>query len=180
MKIGITGTHGTGKSTIVNNVYGLSFLETNSNVVKIDEVYRDICTSINKTDGIKPQESELLTLTTYYKQMELEYIAEMNNKSLICDRTPLDCFVYGNVFSPNFKYAMHMTVARAHCDSYDKIYLIEPSDRPITVDGFRNTSKKDQMTIHKLFLKEFAHKKNVIIVNQEKQDSIIEEIINLL
>ena len=35
---------------------------------------------------------------------------------------------------------------------YDQVYLIKPSNQPIEVDGFRNTDKMFQLSIHSLFM----------------------------
>lgn len=182
MKICILGTHGTGKTTIVNTVYDKIIndpLFLTNDIAKIGEIYSEVNKSIGKTSGAVFQTEQEITLATYYKQMAIEYIYNINKQDYICDRSPLDCFIYANLFSQPCDYAFLHRLAYNHCMQYDKIYLIEPSDRPIEDNGYRNTSKADQLAIHKLFLQEIGCLKNVAIVNQDKQNEVIEEIINL-
>ena len=181
MKICILGTHGTGKTTIVNTVYNKIIndpLILTNNIAKIDEIYGEVCKSIGQKSGATFQTQTDITFATYYKQMATEIIYSINKQDYVCDRSPLDCFVYQNI-GGDCQYAFLKILAYNHCMQYDKIYLIEPSERAIEDNGFRNTSKADQLAIHNLFLKEVDRLNNVVIVNQEQQNEVIEEIINL-
>jgi len=173
-KIALCGTHGTGKTTIVDSVYGLMLLETNTQITRINEVYQIINKSINKNDGTVWQNCENITLATYHLQLALE----KDKQQIIADRTPLDCFVYHNAEYTTDYFKLAKQKAYRYCQSYDKIYLIEPSDRLITNNGFRNTSKDDQLAMHEKFLLAFDGIKNVVVVDQEKQEEIVDEICN--
>jgi predicted ATPase len=174
-KIALCGTHGTGKTTIVDSVYGLMLLEKNTQITRINEVYQIINKSTNQNNSTVWQDCENITLATYHLQLALE----KNKQQIIADRTPLDCFIYHNAeYTTNYFHSAKMEAYR-YCQSYDKIYLIEPSDRLITNDGFRNTSKDDQMAMHEKFLLAFNGMKNVVVVNQEKQEEVVNEICNL-
>jgi predicted ATPase len=172
--IALCGTHGTGKTTIVDSVYGLILLETNTQITRINEVYQIINKSTNQNNGMVWQDCENITLATYHLQLALE----KDKQQIIADRTPLDCFVYHNAEHTTDYFELAKIEAYRYCQSYDKIYLIEPSDRLITNDGFRNTSKDDQLAMHEKFLFAFKDMHNVVIVNQEKQEEIVNEICN--
>ena len=54
MKICILGTHGTGKTTIVNTVYNKIIndpLILTNNIAKIDEVYSEVCKLMGQKSG---------------------------------------------------------------------------------------------------------------------------------
>ncbi len=172
--IALCGTHGTGKTTIVDSVYGLILLETNTQITRINEVYQIINKSTNQNNGMVWQDCENITLATYHLQLALE----KDKQRIIADRTPLDCFVYHNAEYTSDMFDSMKMRAYQYCLNYDKIYLIEPSDRLITNDGFRNTSKDDQLAMHEKFLLAFKDMHNVVIVNQEKQEEIVDEICN--
>jgi hypothetical protein len=147
------------------------------------------------------KQTEKITLATYAKQLYLENLYTAMGSNILCDRSVLDTFVYYDYFSGrvNFKdsslcrdyigsilkYHKHSNyydygIATKYIKTYSKIYLIEPSDREIENDDFRMTDKEEQLEIHKLFLEYFKDKdfKNVVIVDQEKQDDIVKMVCN--
>jgi GTPase SAR1 family protein len=156
-----------------------------NDLVFIPEQFREVVKDIPNFT----KQTEEITLATYAKQLYLENLYTLQGKNILCDRSVLDCFVYYNYFNkdiitlqpedyiPVFPYA-NIVATNYTQSTYSKIYLIEPSDREIESDGFRLTDKKQQLEIHKLFLEYFKDFENVIIVNQEKQDEIVEMIVN--
>jgi GTPase SAR1 family protein len=144
------------------------------------------------------KQTEEITLATYAKQLYLENLYTVQGQNILCDRSVLDTFVYYNYFRgccyyDNFSIKEDIINTDIICKrsyktlqfacgyiekNYSKIYLIEPSDREIESDGFRMTDKKQQLEIHRLFLEYFKDFDNVVIVDQEKQDDIVEMICN--
>ncbi len=147
------------------------------------------------------KQTEEITLATYARQLYLENLYTAQGKNILCDRSLLDTFIYYDYFNQkypqknlldiisdseieniNYFNSFHYKLASINQmlkyeKYYSKIYLIEPSEREIENDNFRLTDKKEQLEIHKLFLSYFKDFSNVIIVNQEKQDEIVEMII---
>ncbi len=147
------------------------------------------------------KQTEEVTLATYGRQLYLENLYTAIGSSILCDRSVLDTFIYYDYFTkpktnPIIEYFGELKWATLNnttaikpyicmflsavnfSSSYDKIYLIEPSDRKIESDGFRLTDKKQQLEIHDLFIKHFQAFENVIIINQEDQDNIVDMIVN--
>lgn len=161
----------------INKYYNLALIPE-----QFREVVKDIPNFKNQTEEI--------TLTTYAKQLYLENLYTAQGKNILCDRSVLDTLVYYDYFNKqefgdvcegyfvadlNYSDSV-LLVAKRHIEIYSKIYLIEPSDRPIEDDGFRLTDKKQQLEVHNLFLEYFRNFDNVEIVNQE--DAHKEEFIN--
>lgn len=193
VKIAIVGCHGVGKSRIcekvidktrclncknnLTNCKEYKFFKTNScgaNFIFIPEQFREVVKDLNYSNSSELKQTEEITLATYAKQLYLENLYTAQGKNILCDRSVLDTFVYydyfnRNVIKPqciNFETARTLAI-NFTMSTYSKIYLIEPSDRPIEPDGFRMTDKKQQLQIYKLFLEYFKGFDNVEIINQE-------------
>ena len=194
-KIAICGAHGTGKTQIYEKVINHCLSEDRSDynvfsrgtLAVIPEQFREVIKDIPNFT----KQTEETTLATYAKQLYLENLYTAQGKNILCDRSVIDTFVYydyfnnGNMtFRNSFLKFENSFLKQAYIntkmDFYSKIYLIEPSNREIENDGFRMTDKKQQLEIHKLFLKYFEGFDNVEIVNQEKQSEIVEMIISYL
>jgi thymidylate kinase len=205
VKIAIVGAHGVGKSTICKKVYKKLYIDNNKEIIIIPEQFREIVKDIKGGDNLSPsfKQTEEITLATYAKQLYLENLYTAQGiDNILCDRSVLDTFVYYDYFNRKISYSAfncagiykdyytYQTntnpsyfIARKQAlnfvkHSYSKVYLIEPSDREIENDDFRMTDKKEQLEIHKLFLKYFKDFNNVVVVDQEKQDDIVEMICN--
>ena len=193
-KIALVGVHGVGKSKICKEVYNKLYSQKNpSNIILTDkmdgdytnlkiipEQFREVVKDLNlpKSDTLK--QTEEITLATYAKQLYLENLYQAQGKNILCDRSVLDNFNYymyflfksgeNEFFVDDLSHEMrniYYSIVKGSIFSYDKIYLIEPSDREIENDGFRLTDKKHQLEIHQLFLEYFKDFSNVEIVNQE-------------
>jgi adenylate kinase family enzyme len=196
VKIAIVGAHGVGKSTICKKVYKKLYIDNNKEIIIIPEQFREVVKDVlNFTKQTKE-----ITSATYAKQSYLEnlYTAQGVN-NILCDRSVLDTFIYFRYFQdqiktdeidlsyfsweemgmPDIAYLEEIAKYQMRY-TYLKVYLIEPSDREIENDDFRMTDKKEQLEIHKLFLEYFKDKdfKNVVIVDQEKQDDIVKMVCN--
>lgn len=177
IRIAIVGSHGVGKTTIVNKVNKVLH-NMNYNIVAINEVFRDVYYDAQNKNTYVRKQAEDLTLSVYAKQLYLESLAKHNQQNILTDRSVFDVFIYNNIKIGTKHYNLAKKQAREYLNTYTKIYLIEPSSRTIEDDGFRfDTSKENQQEIHKRFIEEFKDMKNVIIINQESQQEIIAMII---
>lgn len=204
-KLVLVGAHGTGKSKIcekivnaIKETYNYSWENINNRFLFIPEQFREVVKDIPNFT----QQTEEITLATYAKQLYLENLYTAQGKNILCDRSILDTFVYYDYFIEkkrdvfdiifdseiecthyfdSFNYILASANQRLKWEKfYSKIYLIEPSDREIEDDGFRMTDKKQQLEIHKLFLKYFKDFDNVEIVNQEDahKEEFVEKVAN--
>lgn len=171
------------------------------NLKYIPEQFREILNDLFNQSGEMAKQTEEITLATYAKQLYLENLYTAQGKNILCDRSVLDTFVYYGYCTKrdyiietmgDLKWATlenTTAISSLTCaflsavnsmSSYDKIYLIKPSDRPIEDDGFRLTDKKQQLEIHELFLEYFKYLDTVEIVNQEEahKEEFIERIAN--
>lgn len=191
-KIAICGAHGTGKSTICTRVL-LTLMQNAVNKEIINpafaiNTFQELQQKINELYNLQlipeqfrelvkdipnfKRQTEEITLATYAKQLYLENLYTAQGKSVLCDRSVLDTFVYYDYFDDIDLWSSKMynffMLAFDDIKFYSKIYLIEPSDRAIEHDGFRLTDKKQQFEIHKFFLAHFQSLDNVEIINQEE------------
>jgi len=141
MKIGITGTHGTGKTTFANKM--LSNLKSDhpgKNVGILTEVARTCPLPINKDT------SELAQSWIFHGQMVKEIELEAQNEILICDRTILDSIAYSERAGFTDQAYIHLSIALGWMSSYDEIYFLRPSADPAN-DGFRDIDPEFQKDI---------------------------------
>lgn len=157
--IAITGTHGVGKTTIMQKV------KSRKDIITIDEQFR----ILQKQIGFTKQTNEITNLVMLC-QLHLENL--FANKNTLADRTIFDTWIYHDYFNKTKTKLDKSLIKR-----YDKIYLIMPSNRPIFNDGFRLTNKKEQNEIHKRFEAFFEGFDNVVIINQEEQEEIVKMIL---
>ena len=208
-KIAVIGSHGVGKSTICrkgyDNLYNSFFDQErvkinkdsaygpteidygfNNKYAVVNETFRDILSDAGLSSEEQKKQSESMTLATYGLQVYKEHLFNLQGKNIISDRSVIDCMIYNDYYKKTSdKYSSHYLYAKVQAlfhtkHFYDRVYLIEPSDRPIDDDKFRLTDKEGQKEVHNLFLKYTKDFKKVVIVNQEEQDNIVNEIINFL
>jgi nicotinamide riboside kinase len=183
IKIAIIGTHGTGKTTTVNAVYN-NLKNQGKSIDIVRESFRETMKAfdINK-DGQTEQSIAQLYHSSFSGIAEERLKSTFNN--IICDRTPFDSCVYTTYYK-NCEGEELEKVKRFLADYvinfYDYIFLINPSDRPLTEDGVRLTDKKQQLEVHDVFtrmLKEYDIANRVMLIYQEDQLKNIERITKL-
>lgn len=94
IKIGLSGTHGSGKTTLVNYLTG-KLKYCNINIGCMAETART-------SPFILKGERSINTQThIFFKQIELEILDKLSNYDIIVtDRTPIDMLAYTEIFSP--------------------------------------------------------------------------------
>lgn len=148
-KIGIMGSHGTGKTTLAFKLAAEhKAADPGKNVTIVSEVARRCPLPINKETTLEAQ------VWIFCHQLASEIEAEAKNDIVICDRTLLDnlayfkrLFVLGyegdddeRLFHRLFKIAIDWL------STYDKLYFLRPKAK-ITRDGVRSADKGFQMEI---------------------------------
>lgn len=136
-KIGILGSHGTGKTTLA---YNLAAKHKNENpglkVGFLSEVVRMCPFSINHDSTIASQ------LWIYHKQLIEEIELTERSDILICDRTILDNLAYSRNMAKTRDVQFEKIIdacfdqALKWMSTYDTIYFLRPSS-PIVADGVR-------------------------------------------
>jgi len=144
MKIGITGTHGTGKTGFALRMAAhLKSDHPGENVGILTEVARTCPLPINK------ETSELAQSWIFHGQLVREIELEARNEILICDRTILDSIAYSERAGFKAQALMHLSIALDWMSSYDELYFLRPSIAPAN-DGFRDTDPDFQKDIDRI------------------------------
>lgn len=153
-KIAVIGTHGVGKTTLCTTMAEYA-KGLGKSVECISEVARECPYPIN--DGMCYKAAEWITMT----QVLRERAAERKSPDLIiCDRSFFDPMVYLDMAKKIYEEGeVHLhrglrAFAQNFLFDYDRIYFVQPSQRPIDSDGFRDTNKVFQSKIHSWFSEE--------------------------
>lgn len=152
IKIAISGTHSTGKTTLCNELYDIA-IESGLNPCLLNEVARTVfaehgCLPV----GLPRDEIAVVQREIFLKQLQLEDVAEAADYDIIiCDRTLMDCVVYarahgvgGGMFKTFYRIAKH------HLETYDYIAVtsIDPGISGIVaMDGLRDADHDFWYTI---------------------------------
>ena len=162
MKIGISGTHGTGKSFLVYelaNKYKLDY--PSKEVTVITEVARQCPFEINQGASLQAQE------WMFCNQIQKEIEAENNCDIVITDRTIADYLAYTKHQYEDFFYRF-LPYLKYYISTYDRIYYKSLEKNQYMVDdGIRATDKNFQHEID-ILLQEIYE-----ILKQNVKDLII-------
>lgn len=140
IKIGICGTHGSGKTTAIFNL--ASYLKQyHFDVDIISEVARRCPYQINENADIRTQ------LYIFSKMLENEIMP--NSEILICDRTLLDVYVYTSRVNKKIADSL-LPFILEYIKTYDLIFYLSPKDYDIN-DGLRSTNIEFRKEINKIF-----------------------------
>lgn len=147
MKIGVMGTHGAGKTTLVNSIaaaYG-------PDATVLQEGVRHCPFRINRFMSLNSQRWILA------RQVAMEHYAE-GDELVICDRTVIDPMVYtiwllkstNNPAIADF-LNVHMPFALDWYHSYDTVIWCRPDRARLAADGVRDTDPEFQEEIDCIF-----------------------------
>jgi nicotinamide riboside kinase len=141
--IAITGTHGTGKTTLSFQL-AAEYKKLGANVKIIQEVARSCPFPLN-ADMTRDT-----ALWIYHEHSKKELEACRDHDVVICDRTSFDSFVYAEVLGITLEYWERKS-ARIHLDKYDELYFVRPDDKLPKDDGIRSMDLDFQNNVDALF-----------------------------
>lgn len=144
--IAITGTHGTGKTTLSFQL-AAEYKKIGANVKLIQEVARSCPFPLNE------HMTSETALWIYYEHSKKELEACRDHEVVICDRTSFDSFVYATSLMIDFPEIL-MDCAMHHLHEYDYIYFIRPDKKELILDdGVRSIDIEFQEKVDSMFCK---------------------------
>ncbi len=148
--IAITGTHGTGKTTLSFQL-AAEYKKLGANVKIIQEVARTCPFPLNA------EMTRETALWIYHEHSKKELEACRDHDVVICDRTSFDSFVYAECLDLNIPVEVSQC-AYNHIFEYNILYFIRPKiTAGIIHDGIRSTSPEFQGAIDYLFERHLKH-----------------------
>ncbi|MHA1753641.1 MAG: AAA family ATPase [Candidatus Helarchaeota archaeon] len=148
IKIGILGTHSTGKTTLGHTI--MSYLKENHIIVGwVGEIVRDIPASVNDLSAF---------LSQYWvinAQINKEIERQSNNNVVVTDRTVIDNFAYAkrsankNSISKKNLHVLE-TICRNWAETYDFLFYTQRTNYPIENDNFRSVNLQFQIEIDEM------------------------------
>lgn len=159
-KIAIIGAHGVGKTELCGKL--LRYCKChNKRSELVKEVVRTCPFPIHEKQSIET------TLWIICTQIALELEAEKKHPDfVVCDRSILDPIVYLLSANQNEVNQDVVEFAEKYSKSYDKLYLVKPSNSIMTEDGFRNTDPEFQYSIHAIFTQWLVGRCQIIDQNE--------------
>jgi len=153
MKIAIIGSHGTGKTTLAN---------------ELSKLYPEcfLIPEIARVFGIEKINTQIRTLFLQEKMMDVQIYIESLHQNFIADRSILDFGVYGQ--SQKFLFSTQIYTEKM----YTHIFFI-PIRFMVFDDGFRNLDEKFRNEIQNRFL-ESMPTSTIIIKSLSISDRIAE------
>lgn len=146
MKIGVTGTHGVGKTTFALRITGhLTKIYPGENIGLLAEVARQCPFAINENTTREAQ------LWLFHMQMPAEIEMAVKNEILVCDRTILDSLAYAQWAGFLDMVDAYLPIAIDWVDTYDEIYWMRPNGGQLVDDGFRSIDPDFQNEIDQIF-----------------------------
>ena len=150
MKIGIMGTHGTGKSGLALKMAAqLKADHPGEQVGVVSEVARDCPYPVNRDT------TEIAQRWIWHTQFIREIEAQGKNEIIVCDRTVLDSLAYSQVAGLTKWVNANLWEAVQWMETYDIIWFLRPGDEggsgtcPYD-DGFRDTCREFQMAVDRV------------------------------
>ncbi len=156
MKIAITGTHGTGKTTLSYYLAGY-YKSLGKSVKIIQEVTRSCPFPINQRMTIEA--AKWIYLEHTKKELEAS-----KNQVIIGDRSVYDSFAYSDYFKfTDDEFLLKLKkMAIDQLSSYDKLIFVRP-DLPIHEDGVRCSDNEFQKGVDSIFEKNLKNKRCIEI-----------------
>lgn len=134
IKIGFVGSHGTGKSSAVLLLAAqLKEKYKEKSVKALEENVREIARIFN--NKINNTAFQKMCMVDH---LQKEFLAEALYDVVVCDRTALDCLIYGLVYKIPLP-PEYFSLAIEHLKSFTHIFFVRPDSTPIVADGFRDT-----------------------------------------
>ncbi len=142
IKIGITGTHGVGKTTLARKLAWMIQQQCGMSAGLVTEIARTCKFKLNHEATPRAQQ------WLFHRQFvaEIEYGAECH--ALVCDRTVIDPLAYAQVNGMHELVHSCMPTALAWMETYDALIFMVPNGKPIVEDGFRDTDPVWQLRVN--------------------------------
>lgn len=123
MRIGLTGSHSCGKSTLTKHFHN-----------KIEEIARGVIAEKGKPETLSKEELDDFELVIMKRQIE----AENSMEDFISDRTVIDVLAYANTMCRPSMTARLKEMVELHLETnpYDLVFYI-PIEFPLEKDGIR-------------------------------------------
>jgi len=156
MKIAFTGSHGVGKTTLINELE--KELSNSKKIEVTKEIPRIICEVVNNPEyfrrGQNNLEKQLLILLG---QIIQEYeLSKSNLEIVLCDRTIFDhwaytLYLFEKELNDDYIKIIENFLVK-HMSSYDKIFYI-PIEFEVEDDGTREDDKEFQTRVDSLIIR---------------------------
>ncbi len=181
LKVGLTGTHGTGKTSLAHSLVG-HLKELGFNAGYIREFVRDCPLPV----GTEKENSAPAQTWILCRQLLEELEAANKYDILVCDRTVIDNYAYflwnlraGRLANESLQKIAE-TIFESWAHSYDFIIKL-PITVPLSPDGFRSTDLEWQKEIDKI-ITEILAAKNIKhnVVKIAPNNVRVDEILRLL
>lgn len=143
IRIGITGTHGVGKSTLAQDLaekLGLPLISERARVVAVRM-------GIRSSDELV--KDRRLAQTFQLAVLSEQIAAEAHNPSFISGRTVLDCLAYWKLYGLDNSAVAHAYSRRCLIRPYDVVVYIPPEDE-LQADGFRLTGEEKRAKVDQI------------------------------
>ncbi len=148
MKLAVVGSHGVGKTTL-SYAIAASKRFRYTNVKLLGETARECPFPLNKDLTFEA------VIWIYHRQMIKELEASAKYDNVICDRSVIDSFMYGNLLNLSHIQQNRMlqafVSAKDWMGTYDEIIYIKNSGIDLVSDGVRDTDKVFQEKIETYF-----------------------------
>ena len=149
VKIGFTGTHCTGKTTLVNRLH------------------KDIPKSAVVKEVARNYDRDILRKCEYQKdiladQIRSEVYASIENEIVITDRTIIDNIAYMMYFCGLEYHYMVYDILKDWIRTYDVIFFCPIEDIPLEDDGFRFTDNTERDIIQ-LFIEDMVERYRFLV-----------------
>lgn len=160
MKIAITGTHGTGKTTLSYNLAAY-YKSIGKSVKIVQEVSRTCPFPINQKMTIEA--AKWIYLEHCKKELEA-----YKNQIIIGDRSVFDSFAYAEYFKfDDDEILLNLKkMALDELNQYEKLIFVRP-DMEIHGDGVRSVDKEFQLGVDKVFEKNLKNINHIEIKSSQ-------------
>lgn len=144
MKMGIMGSHGTGKTTLAYEM-AKNLQDTGIRTGVVTGVARSCPWSINKDTTEEAQR------WIYHRHMQMELEAVGTYEAVFCDRTVLDSLVYSRVAELKNLVEDYLPAALNWLATYDQLFWMRPREGWLVDDGTRDVESGFQGEVDKVF-----------------------------
>lgn len=152
MKIGVSGVHGTGKSSFALDLaYKNKMNNPDKTVYLIQETVADCPYPINEECSY---ESQMWLLSA---QIQRELDAETKYDIIICDRTVIDPLAYAMALGIDEFKASAQDIIKNYLQTYDRIVFLDDSRDFSVDDGIRSMNTEFRNNVAGVFKRVFEH-----------------------